>query len=81
MAAPFSTADSARTGSSPARSRRPRVSRAALALVAILLAGLALRLWLLAQGTPTLDSDEATVGLMGLHLLRGEWTPDRKSVV
>ena len=53
----------------------PRISREALQLAGILLAGLALRLWLLTRGTPTLDSDEATVGLMGLHLLHGEWTP------
>ena len=69
---PFLTAESAQTD--PARVGT-RVSREAVALAAILLAGLALRLWLLAHDTPTLDSDEATVGLMGLHLLRGEWTP------
>ncbi len=68
----YPTEESAQTGSSHARLW---VSREVLALAAILLAGLALRLWLLAHGTPTLDSDEATVGLMGLHLLRGEWTP------
>ncbi len=43
-------------------------------LAAILLLGGALRFWLLARDIPTLNSDEATVGLMALHVLRGEWT-------
>lgn len=42
-------------------------------LVAILLAGLALRLLLLARDVPPLDSDEATLGLMAIHLLHGQW--------
>jgi 4-amino-4-deoxy-L-arabinose transferase-like glycosyltransferase len=46
--------------------------QAALAL--ILAGGAALRLWLLARGLPTLDSDEATIGLMALHLRHGEWS-------
>lgn len=33
-----------------------------------------MRLWLLSRDVPTLDSDEATFGLMPLHLGRGEWT-------
>jgi hypothetical protein len=43
-----------------------------LSLILALAAGL--RLWLLARDVPTLNSDEATVGLMALHVLRGEWT-------
>ena len=42
-------------------------------LAVIVLAGLALRLALLARDVPTLDSDEATLGLMGIHLLHGQW--------
>jgi 4-amino-4-deoxy-L-arabinose transferase-like glycosyltransferase len=41
-------------------------------LAAILLVGLALRLILLARGVPALDSDEATLGLMGIHALHGQ---------
>lgn len=44
------------------------------ALVLILALGAALRLWLLSRDVPTLDSDESMVGLMGLHVLRGDWT-------
>src|SRR5258708_39797891 len=40
----------------------------------ILALAVGLRLWLLARDVPTLNSDEATVGLMALHVLRGEWT-------
>jgi 4-amino-4-deoxy-L-arabinose transferase-like glycosyltransferase len=43
-------------------------------LAAILLLGTALRLWLLSHDIPTLNSDEATVGLMALHVLRGQWS-------
>jgi 4-amino-4-deoxy-L-arabinose transferase-like glycosyltransferase len=42
--------------------------------VAILVAGAALRLWLLGRDVPTLNSDEAVIGLMGLHMLHGEWS-------
>ncbi len=38
----------------------------------IILAGVGLRLWLVARGIPVLDSDEATVGLMALHMQRGD---------
>lgn len=44
-----------------------------LALLAILLAALALRLFLLAGPQTELEGDEAIVGLMGRHILRGEW--------
>ena len=60
--------------------QRPAHTRAAwrwrypAALVAILTLGLAWRLWNLARDVPTLNSDEAIVGLMALHMLHGEWT-------
>lgn len=44
----------------------------ALALAAILVLGAGLRLWLLARDVPTLDSDEAMIGLMALHVPRGD---------
>lgn len=44
-----------------------------LPLAVILLGGLALRLVLLARDVPTLNSDEAVVGLMGLHALHGDF--------
>jgi 4-amino-4-deoxy-L-arabinose transferase-like glycosyltransferase len=50
------------------------LSRWQAALALILAGGAALRLWLLARGLPTLDSDEATIGLMALHLRHGEWS-------
>ncbi len=62
-------------GSSARPSAPPRPHncwRVALAL--ILGGGAVLRLWLLARGLPTLDSDEATIGLMALHLRHGEWS-------
>lgn len=37
--------------------------------LALLLGGLGLRLWLLLRGWPSLDSDEAIIGLMGRHIL------------
>lgn len=43
-------------------------------LPAMLLLGGILRLWMLSHDVPTLNSDEATVGLMALHLLHGQWT-------
>jgi 4-amino-4-deoxy-L-arabinose transferase-like glycosyltransferase len=45
-----------------------------VALAPIILVGVALRVGLLSRDVPTLDSDEATVGLMAIHLLHGEWT-------
>lgn len=42
------------------------------ALVAALLAGIVLRVWILASPLGTADSDEAVVGLMARHLLRGD---------
>src|SRR5579863_2330378 len=49
--------------------------RVALCLLAlILVGGAALRLWMLAHDVPTMDSDEATFGLMALHMLHGQWT-------
>ncbi len=47
-------------------------SRAVLALVAVLLAALALRLYLLAGPQTELEGDEAIVGLMARHILQGE---------
>ncbi|HLJ81302.1 MAG TPA: glycosyltransferase family 39 protein, partial [Ktedonobacterales bacterium] len=60
------------------RARR-RSLRAALtsppgALSLVLLLGAGLRLWMLAHDVPTLDSDEATFGLMALHVARGDWS-------
>jgi 4-amino-4-deoxy-L-arabinose transferase-like glycosyltransferase len=45
-----------------------------LLLCLILCLAAAVRLWLLAGDIPTLNSDEATVGLMALHVWRGDWT-------
>jgi hypothetical protein len=50
---------------------RPNI-RVALALAALLLIALALRLFLLAGPQTELDSDEAVVGLMANHILQGE---------
>ncbi len=44
------------------------------ALSLVLAGGAILRITLLARGLPTLDSDEATIGLMALHLRHGEWS-------
>src|SRR5258708_5974038 len=64
-----------RGAQTPLRARMPRTpSRWQVALALILAGGAALRLWLLARGLPTLDSDEATIGLMALHLRHGEWS-------
>ncbi|HZC79003.1 MAG TPA: glycosyltransferase family 39 protein, partial [Ktedonobacterales bacterium] len=54
--------------------RRATHSDHAVPLSLILALAAGLRLWLLARDVPTLNSDEATVGLMALHVLRGEWT-------
>lgn len=43
-------------------------------LSGILFLGALLRLWMLSHDVPTLNSDEATIGLMALHLLHGQWT-------
>ncbi len=43
-----------------------------LQLGIILLAGIGLRVWLVLRGIPVLDSDEATVGLMALHMQHGD---------
>ena len=43
-------------------------------LAVILACAALLRIGLLARDVPTLDSDQAVVGLMALHLLRGEWS-------
>lgn len=42
-------------------------------LAMILLLAVVLRMSMLARDVPTLDSDQAVVGLMAMHLLRGEW--------
>ncbi|HEX8036106.1 MAG TPA: hypothetical protein VF510_19775, partial [Ktedonobacterales bacterium] len=43
-------------------------------LAAILALAVVVRVSLLARDVPTLDSDQSVVGLMALHLLRGEWS-------
>ncbi len=43
-------------------------------LFMLLAAGVALRFFLLAKGVPTLDSDEATFGLMALHMAHGQFS-------
>lgn len=63
-------ADRPARASSSEPSRRPAIP---IPLVAVLLVGLALRLALLARDVPALDSDEATLGLMAIHLLHGQW--------
>lgn len=50
--------------------RRPHI----VALAVILALGGALRLWNLARDVPTINSDEAVVGLMAIRLLHGQWT-------
>ena len=45
-----------------------------LPLAGILLCGAAVRVWLLLHDVPALNSDEAVIGLMGLHALHGEWS-------
>src|SRR5690348_16969580 len=45
-----------------------------LPLAGILLCGAAVRIWVLLHDVPTLNSDEAVIGLMGLHALHGEWS-------
>lgn len=45
-----------------------------VALAPVILLGVVLRIGLLSRDVPTLDSDEATIGLMALHLLHGEWS-------
>src|SRR4051812_10652439 len=45
-----------------------------LLVAAGVLAGLALRLWMLTGRPGVLDSDEAIVGLMARHFLDGDWT-------
>lgn len=53
---------------------QPRRSRAVTVVVVFLiLAGIALRIWILASGLGAVDSDEAVVGLMAKHLLDGEF--------
>lgn len=51
-----------------------RFGRTAAPLALVLALGAALRLALLARDVPTLDSDEAVIGLMALHLRHGEWS-------
>jgi hypothetical protein len=43
-------------------------------LVAVVVAGVALRVWIYRSALGVPDSDEAVVGLMAMHLLDGEWT-------
>ncbi|HEY8626905.1 MAG TPA: glycosyltransferase family 39 protein [Gaiellaceae bacterium] len=54
------------------RLRRP-TPRAAIVAAAVL-GGLAVRAWILTSPLSALDSDEAIVGLMAQHALRGEFT-------
>jgi len=51
----------------------PRRGRVALLILAIFLAAAALRAFYLLY--PIIDSDVATVGLMGMHALKGEFSP------
>lgn len=55
-------------------SERTPVKVAYGALAAILALAVVVRMSLLARDVPTLDSDQSVVGLMALHLLRGEWS-------
>ncbi|HZU14888.1 MAG TPA: hypothetical protein VFB58_18780 [Chloroflexota bacterium] len=50
--------------------RRPAVTKADGIAAAIIAGGLVLRLWINALGLPLFDSDEGTMGLMALHILR-----------
>lgn len=56
------------------RSLRAALASPPYALSLVLLLGAGLRLWMLAHDVPTLDSDEATFGLMALHVARGDWS-------
>jgi 4-amino-4-deoxy-L-arabinose transferase-like glycosyltransferase len=50
-----------------------RISSSPLWAGAIILLALVIRVWLIAQGWPLLDSDEGTMGLMAMHIAyRGE---------
>lgn len=46
-----------------------------VALAALVAFGLAARIWVLVHPLGALDSDEAVIGLIGLHLLRGHHLP------
>lgn len=46
-----------------------RVARRAALPALMIAAALGLRLWIVASGLPTFDSDEGTMGLMALHIL------------
>lgn len=59
----------ATTHSRPAMQRPAWMRRIDGPAVALLLGGLLLRVWLLVRGWPSLDSDEAIIGLMGRHIL------------
>lgn len=55
-------------------SLRAKLTSPPVLLVLLLLLGAGLRLWMLTCGLPTLDSDEATFGLMALHVPHGGWS-------
>jgi Dolichyl-phosphate-mannose-protein mannosyltransferase len=57
-----------------AESDRPVSLRWLVLLAAVLVAGIALRVWVYRSDLGIPDSDEAVVGLMALGLLDGEWT-------
>lgn len=63
------TLDAAPLRSSSASMRWSWIQRIDGPALALLLGGLSLRLWLLFRGWPTLDSDEAIIGLMARHIL------------
>lgn len=63
------------TPSAPVTQRWAWMRRIDGPALVLLFGGLALRLWLLLRGWPSLDSDEAVIGLMGRHILYGGERP------
>ena len=53
---------------------RPVALRWLVLLAAVLVTGVALRVWVYRSALGVPDSDEAVVGLMALHFLDGDWT-------
>lgn len=51
---------------------RTQVGAAIIALAAIAVTGIGLRVWLMARANWMIDGDEATFGLMARHILQGE---------
>ncbi len=55
--------------------RFPRFSAYWIGALVIIALAIAIRVWLIKLGWPLLDSDEGTMGLMGIHIIRYHETP------